>query len=604
MILSAAGVILWELSIALFCWRWFAQRGANPLQRAGLWLGGQIMVAGLLATATTFLKLNSQLTWVVLALALVAACWKTPGPHIGLDAIPKWLIVSAAPLLALILRPVSEVDSLFNLHYVFGWIDEGASPYQFAFHYVPFWEMTGVPLLTLGRSDTFLFLAPLKSLALLATLLIALAEVFGLVGWLRVLAVGQALLFPHLWQGHSGVATYKNDLMAASGAAALLLGMLRAHRASLGLWEKALLAGGAVFVSTKFSGPVLLLLLAPLALWVLRNCVRTHWRWLVFSALLWLAASGHVYARNFALFGNPVYPFSLRLGPIQLPGRGDLSSTSLLYNLHLPEVWQLLFLPTGGISPLGLLFPIAFALLVPFCLTSRGRPVVSYFYLVSLFVYLRSIFSASGFSGDLQFVRNDLNSMRYFEGAYLAGELFLASFLAGRSRAQGVLLGLNGLSRLYLLVRRAPIPVELSDVLLAVGGASVLLAGLWILGRKSALAGLAAAIVGGALCVESRRSSWLPDWRALYEPIYRSPAASVYLVVDDEYGQQACAHLPVKGRRFQHQVRSGPARLAGRVDYIFWLRAALSSQPEFGGYRIVAQSAAGLLLAREHGEVK
>jgi hypothetical protein len=298
--------------------------------------------------------------------------------------------------------------------------------------------------------------------------------------------------------------------------------------------------------------------------------------------------------RNAWLHGNPVYPFQLNLGPVRLPGLGDLSHTAILYSLREPEVWRRFFLPEGGLSPLGLLFPLSLAIL-PFAVW-RTRTLFAAYTVASLFVYVRSIFSASGQPGDLQFVRNDLNSFRYVEGAYLAGELCLVGLLSRWPRAALAAAGVSLASRVWILWERVgPLPApewRVFGVAMALGAAAV-----WLAFRRPrwTAAALLLMVPAGALLVESRRGAWLPEWRALYGPLYEPSPGAVFLVVDDAYSEQACAHLPLKGKRLHRQVRTGPLVQLQGERYLVWIRRPGQTEPAPSGYRVQARNAAGVL---------
>ena len=97
-------------------------------------------------------------------------------------------------------------------------------------------------------------------------------------------------------------------MIASAGQVALALAIVRMAGGRTGWSERLLLIAGAIFVSAKFSGPVLLVLLTPVWLWLLGGRLRDHWRWLLGGAAAWMASVGHVYVRNAWVHGNPVYP--------------------------------------------------------------------------------------------------------------------------------------------------------------------------------------------------------------------------------------------------------------------------------------------------------
>lgn len=586
-----------ELALGFFVWRAIGGRALGPVERVAYWLGAQLVADSVLGMipAAPWASAGSDLLMLALA-------WRTGVVEPWLSRRRAWIWMALPlPLLAAFLRPVREADSLFNLHFIFDWIDFGRGPYHFPFHYVSFWEHAYVPSLTLAGADHFLWIPSLKAVALLGSLLWLIAEEFALSDGLRLAAVGNAMLLLHLWHGSSGVSTIKNDMIAAAGQAALGLALLRMSAGRVEFFEKSALIGGAIFASMKFGGPALLVFVVPMALWPLRKEWRAHWRWLAGGAALWIATAGHFYLRNAWLFGNPVYPFQVNIGPLRLPGQGDLSHTSILYSLGEPEVWRLFFMPPGGVSPMGLLFPLTFAAL-PLVLSwacRRGPRMFALFTLAALFVYLRSIFSASGQPGDLQFVRNDLNSFRYFEGAYLAGELFLVSLVAARGRMALALCLISAASRIWILAVRLGRETA-PDAGLVAAGCLLAAGAVWVAWKWPRAIGASLLLLppAGALMVESRRAAWLPEWKALYGPLYERETGDVFLIADDEYSEQACAQLPLKGRRLARRVRTGPAATIGQERFAVWIKRGRQAEPELPGYRALARAEAGTLYER------
>src|ERR1041385_312196 len=128
---------------------------------------------------------------------------------------------------------------------------------------------------------------------------------------------------------------------------------MRAARGSVTPADTALLAFGAAFASVKYTG----IFAAAIAVSAVILLSRPPVRWLVAGAALFLLTAGHYYFNNLLRYGSPFYPFQINIAFLHLPGLADLSNTSILYNLHDPKVWRLLFLPEGGVSPVGLLFP-------------------------------------------------------------------------------------------------------------------------------------------------------------------------------------------------------------------------------------------------------
>lgn len=616
---GTAWVVFWQAGLGAVCLLPL-ERLRPGAERLALWLAFQVLVAGAAAAALTFAGANSPAAYRTLAAAfLVAGLWR--GRRVIPVRMPGFAAAAmlglGAALLGIVLRPVEEIDSLYNLHYVLGWVSNESTPFRFAYNYIPFWELTYLPGIVLARGDAFLWVESLKAVALVGLLLYVLARELGLPERFALPVAGALLAFPHLWNGPSGVATIKNDMIHAAGQVAAAILCVRAAKGTLVRADTAWLAASAVFLSVKFSGPVLLgagglaaLAVAHRRLWANRREVL---RAVGIAALVWLPAVGIYYVRNAITYRNPFYPFEIDLILLRLPGRADLAYSSIAHNLGDARLWQAFFWPPGGISPAGLLFPAVLAVILlgsaAICLGAIaarwrggiGNPVLvalALYQLVCWGVYVRSIYSASGYPGDLAFVRNDLNSLRYVEGALLVGELILVWLFSARRGlrvAVGLLLGLNAASRLWLIVRREPEiswPVVAALALLSIG-AWVLLPGRW------KVAAVALVVLAGAIRVELRRPAWLVRYQPLYLPLYDLPRQRIYYAVDDEFSQQHCAHLPLAGRRIQHEIIIGPSLQAppAGTGWMAWLRRA----PEDAtlappvGFTMVAEAPAGAL---------
>jgi len=617
---GAAALLFWQAGLAAVCLLPLGRLRPGA-DRLALWLAFQILAAGSVAGVLTFARANSPPAyWAVAAgCLLLGVLGRREIPEVRLGRpFGAGIVALAAVLLAVVLRPVEEIDSLYNLHYVLGWLSNDFTPFRFAYNYVPFWELTYLPGLLLAQSDAFLWFESLKAVALVGLLLFVLARELGLPERLALLVPGPLLTFPHLWSGPSGVATIKNDMIHAAGQVAAAVLCVRAAKGSLARADAALLAVAVVFLSVKFSGPVMLAAGCLAALLVTYRKVWAHRRDLLRAAaitsLVCLPTTGIYYLRNAIIYKNPFYPFEIDLLLFRLPGRADLSYSSIASNLGDARLWRAFFWPEGGLSPAGVLFPGVLAAIllgsVAVCvrelhLRRRGRsgsPVLAagaLYQLVAWGVYVRSIYSASGYPGDLAFVLNDLNSLRYVEGALLVGELFLAWLLLARGRlraAAGLLLmALNGASRLALVVRREP------EVLWPFAAAlGIALAAAWLLlpGRWR-IAAAALLVVAGAVRVDERRAEWLTHYQPLYRPLYELPRQRIFYVVDDEFSQQHCAHLPLAGRRLQHEVIVGPSAVAppAGTAWVAWLRRLpedATPPPPFG-FTLAVDAPAGAL---------
>ena len=244
-----------------------------------------------------------------------------------------------------------------------------------------------------------------------------------------------------------------------------------------------------------------------------------------------MLTSGHYYLHNLLRYGSPFYPFQINLGFLHLPGTADLSNTSILYSLHDPRLWRALFLPAGGLSPAGLLFP---AILAAGLLVSAGRcgrvvvswlrlgarpsPLdwVAFFLLCGWLLYFRSVFSASAYSGDLAFILNGLNSIRYVDGVLAVSELFLVTLLARYTRLAAVLVGIHLISRLVLLYWK----LELFGTVAVVAMAALVFLVFLTLGRRGLPVAVLCLVTLGALVVERNRKRWTAYWNYLKPAIH------------------------------------------------------------------------------------
>lgn len=620
----------WEVAVAAVCLAVVVR--LRPLaMRVPLFLGLHITVSALSASFFSFAHANTVFSYGALAAVLLVAgaafSWTRLGStarHLArlfrADARSLAIWFGLGALLALSIRPLEEGDSLANLHDVMGWVQNLTTPYTFANNYVPFWDLASVPALVLTHCDYFFWVHSLEAVLLLGAAMWLIGRELQMPRGLATWSIAALLLFPHLWLGPTGVSTNKNDMIHAAGYAMLALVAARAARGRAGRSDVLMTALATVFISVKASGPAMMLLAGVVVCavshrWIARN-LRTALLAAGIVGAIWSAAAGHYYLHNYLAYGNPVYPYQINFGPIHLPGRADLSATSILYSLGDARVWRFLFLPEGGLSPDGLLFPLILPALLLGSIAAAGVDVwkrrvtvtgaLAVFQLLSWGLYFRSFYTASGWPGDLAFVRNDLNSTRYVEGPLLVGALWLVWALH-RARVPKVLiyllLAVQGASCFVILLRRAP---DKPWVLMALCGLAL---AAWSLALRkrvvlpAALALVLASLVAGVRLVERRRPLWLQALQPVYQPLYHAPAQDLFYLIDDEFGQQACWHFALLGRRLQHTAHSGSrAALATQrtpPSYIAWVRPSPDTPSlEIAGYFAVVNVPKGMLLRR------
>jgi hypothetical protein len=463
------------------------------------------------------------------------------------------------PLILLSFRPVQESDSLNYLHYLIDWMANRATPYTFATNYVAFWELSFLPSWTVTGLDVFFPLLALKAVVLLALAAWLAGRELGLRRHLLLAAVSGVILLRYLWWETSGVPTLKNDVLHGAGFVLLTLVVLRAARRRLDRADAALFALGAAFVAVKYTG-VFMAALGAAALLFLEWRRRTEprasasGRGLALRALaagiLVLLTSGHYYFHNLLLYGSPFYPFRIDFAFLHLPGTADLSTTSILYNLRNPGLWRALFLPAGGISAAGLMFPLVLGatlavsawLVVRRPPTSRQLSWTAGLLLAGWFLYFRSVYSAGPAPGELGFILH-LSSIRYVIGVLAVSELLLVTLLRRFPRLALSLVALNALSRLALLYGNLPsasfpVPTAIAASA-AVGLASWLLLRYVPSPRRALAATLAAGLallLGGPPVVERNRSNWMTWWSNVKPALAAARGHSLAVLAYPEWG--------------------------------------------------------------------
>jgi hypothetical protein len=461
---ATARFALWEFAVfaaAIALARLFAWRSAAEYALAVLAI--QVTLESSAAAMFSFARINSTAVyWAFAAICLAAALAKRGRPPkfewgIRVSVSAALMAALTVPLIFLAFHPVEEIDSINYLHYLLDWMANRATPYTFATNYVAFWELSFLPCWIITKVDLFFPLLALKAVVLLAIAAWLAGRELGLRGRLLLWTVYGAVVMRHFWVDFSGVPTLKNDALHGAGFVLLTLAVIRAAKKCTVASDFALLAFGAAFSTVKYTG-IFTTIFALALVWLFQR----GWRWVIPVIAFVLLTGGHYYLHNLFLYGSPFYPFQINFGPIHLPGTADLSATSILYSLRYPALWQAFFLPAGGLSPAGLLFPLTlFAGLAMATWTCarwaarRKRPgarqVAALMILCGWLLYFRSVYSAGGSPGDLIFLRNALNSIRYVDGVLAVTELFLISLLAPFEALAAALTGVNIASRLFIL---------------------------------------------------------------------------------------------------------------------------------------------------------
>jgi hypothetical protein len=463
-----------------------------------------------------------------------------------------------------------------------------------------------LPALVLSRTDWFFGFVALEPVLLLGLGLYLVAAELEIPPRLRLWSVGAAVALQHLWGSHSGVGTLKADSVHAAGVVLLALVLLRAAR-SPGRFSPLLFALALVFATEKYTGVFVAILAIGALLWLRVPIGR-----MLPAAALILVTTGHYYLHSLFLWRNPFYPFTVRFGPFELPGRGDLSDTSILANRHDPRLWKLLFLPAHSLSPAGLLFPGILALLLIAALwilltgVRRCPPVfwLAAYVLAGWLLFARTFWGAGPQPHSLEFLEAGLSTLRYVEGFLALGEIFLVWFLWKRGVPQSILLlltAVDGASRLWLLYRQPNL--HLFVPALWIGAA--LVAGLIALRFAApALVATGLTLIIAAPAITGRnRALWFPEWQPIYQALADLPPTTVFLFENPATGYSAL-HFALCGPYLKHDVRTSPDMGdAGQRHYLVQLRTAVeapsaSPEPLPPGYRPVLRTRYGTVSER------
>ncbi len=611
-------------TLQFICWEAALFAAAFAIARAigfrGIeqWLGAlaiEITLESSVAAAFSFARVNSvPLYWIAAAVCAAAAVrWaRLPKCPPAGRWMPAAIAALALPLILLAFRPVEEIDSINYLHFLIDWMGNRATPYTFSTAYVAFWELSFVPAWMVTHVDLFFPLLALKAVILMALSGWLVGREFGLrnpiLGW----TLFAALAMRHYWVEYSGVPTLKNDALCGVGFVLMILAVLRAARGRLGRTDLALLAFGMAFGSTKYTGIFFAVVAVAAILW-LRGM---GWKPLAAVAGFWLVTSGHYYLRSLIEHGSPFYPFQINFAFIHLPGTADLSYSSILYNLHDPRLWRALFWPQDWVSPAGILFPetLAGILIVSVWLSvrwilRRTRPkpleLASFLLLCGWLLYFRSVYSACSGPGDLSFLINGLNSLRYVDGILLVSELLLVALLG---RFALPLVAIQAASRLLLLYDR--LPLQVFPVILVVGAGLALFLLVRLLPRHRVAAILVLLVVACPLLVQRNRVLWTTYWNDLKPSLQATPGNQLAELCLTDGGYYA-GHVVAAGNPVRPEVKSVlPSDLdaGARPRFLAVMvtpgsEAASSWKARYGdklaafGYRIAVETRFGALFA-------
>ncbi|EPR37117.1 hypothetical protein dsx2_1060 [Desulfovibrio sp. X2] len=370
-------LLLSGIAVALWCF----QGKRRPDDLVDFWLvalTGKIFLGCLVPQMLVLTKCLSQFSLLTLACIAsatgLAMCRRhaaalraafLPSKSLLAAAWPHALLIIGAILFSTSITPLLEVDSLKAADSLFRALVNSASLFDFPYHYVAFWEMGYIPGLLLGGKTFYYPFFSVQAIVLFVLATYAVSRKLGATRLLCALLALSALLCGHFWTiAPTGAATLKNDIIHAAGTLLMLYAALRALQDDILDRHLAVLAaGGMAFAGTKFSGlPIAFVLLAMLLALkpsLLRAFARRKLQIaLVLGALF--TSSGIYYAHNLFSYGNPLYPFALKLGPLHLHGRIHVEKTKITDYLLKAQTWRYFLGLPLALRASGMLFPFVF----------------------------------------------------------------------------------------------------------------------------------------------------------------------------------------------------------------------------------------------------
>jgi len=494
-----------------------------------------------------------------------------------------FIILAILPFVLFSVRPTSNTDSLFMLDFIIDWNLNQNDPYTRAWYFVPLWDLSYLPHLTISNSDNFFWLNSFKPLIIigLGTYLIGREiKMPSHLIWISLLA---SLLFFKIWLYGSNMGTLKNDYIFAAGFVLVIYSLIRSSRTNYDNLINVLFIIGLIFLSIKYTGILLGLISISVFIFINRYRIIENKKkmvtWGAVFLIIFFSLPGNYYLFNLIEFENPFHPVGIGFLGFEFPGR-DLSSTTILANLDKEEVRNVFF-PTSHFSRGGIFFPILMAFgfvgtlgiffyfLFRFFKTKNNLQtllIISFFLFLTWNLFLITPFTA-GQVGGLEFwVDSELRSTRYIIGTIFITELFFV-YLLWKLNTPKILIysffGINILSRYWILFTGIPRWFDYSMLIIPF----LILIGLFLLGKFSRnfqhkILVLTVLCISGLIIspsmVESNRAGWIPWWQDVVFYIHELPPSEIFLIKEPERGNDIRARTyPVYGTNFQHIVKIG-----------------------------------------------
>lgn len=559
------------------------------------WISISIILSGIISTIFSFATYNGINQYLITSIILVIVL------HISKKSelftfkeylytvfnnvfvkIFDWrvLVVIGAllPVLFISIRPSSTADDLATLNFMFDWIFNESTPFIRPFNYVPFWELSHLPSMTISNSDNFFWLNSFKPMIIIGLGTFLIGRTIKLPKYLVWISVLASILFFKIWFIGNTIGTLKNDYIFAAGIILLIISFIRSNRFDLDRISFIFLTIGVVFVTVKFSGLLLGIIATLIFIFVNRHYISKHRQKSISSFVIlffiFLSTTGLYYLSNTVEYGNPFYPVKVSIFGTELPGNRDLSETSIIANIEDSRIPELLF-PTSNMSKGGFLFPVIVIFgfvgtigLIIFTTLNYKKTgkfnltlfLICGFVLLSWILYFATPYSAGHEEGSVSYLEQ-LRSSRYIIGTLFVTELlfvFVLYKLRIPTFAILSIIGLYLLSRYYILLEELPKNFDFSIIIIPI----LILIGLYffrkhVVGFRPRMLLLGSVIISIFIflpfVVEENRSSWVPMWHNVALAVHELPSSEIYIISEPKRtGEIIVRTYPVYGNNFQH----------------------------------------------------
>lgn len=297
-----------------------------------------------------------------------------------IDAIRRTAVLVCISTLAI--TPLIETDSNFATNWIMKYLNNSGSILEFAWNYSAHWEVNYLPGLYFTNSWLVIFVKNFEVIAIIYVLINRLASNLIPTKKVNDAIVLAVMSLPLFWINvPTGFATLKNDQIYAAGNLMIITALVQLiSNKKFNFEELILLILGSILVLVKFSGPLLIVLVALFILNLRRRNrfsieefrIDSRRIILIFAPLSIAYILPYLY--NLLVYRSPLYPVQLSLFGFNFPGYFNTKDTRIIENLGSSETWlALLGVPMFPYALAGLMF-IPIVLLSPMFLFNKSKP--------------------------------------------------------------------------------------------------------------------------------------------------------------------------------------------------------------------------------------